>query len=333
MSSNLVKCMRLGLLSLAAGRGLVAVFLCSIILSCSVVAQGRSASLQAITDFGPNPGELDMHIYVPDGHGLNPTLVVVLHGCMQEASDFDDETGLIALSEAHKFILLFPGQRRANNVTRCFNWFQERDNSRGRGESASIREMVRHTLAVYGVDPTKVYALGLSAGGSMTAVLMANYPELFQGGAIVAGTPYACNGPTLSTWTMWWWLHTWSGDFASATYACGLFINAPAPRSAEEWGDFVRASSGQKLTRWPRISIWHGQDDGTVHPDNQQELLKQWANVHGIDLTPEKIKLRNNVRHSIYEDTDGATRIETYEIENLGHAIAVDPGNGAENCG
>src|SRR6185369_1183200 len=32
----------------------------------------------------------------------------------------------------------------------------------------------------------------LSAGGAMTSVMLATYPELFAGGAILAGLPYRC---------------------------------------------------------------------------------------------------------------------------------------------
>ena len=154
----------------------------AILLAFLTTGQSRSASLESIDNFGPNPGQLDMRVYVPDRRGLNAAMVVALHGCMQEASDFDDETGLTALADGLKFVLVFPEQRQENNGNRCFNWFQERNNKKGQGESGSIRNMVQHAIKAYRVDPSKVYVLGLSAGGSMTAVLMANYPELFQGG-------------------------------------------------------------------------------------------------------------------------------------------------------
>ena len=305
----------------------------ALLLAFLTTGQSRSASLETIDNFGPNPGQLDMRVYVPDRRGLNAAMVVALHGCMQEASDFDDETGLTALADGLKFVLVFPEQRQANNGNRCFNWFQERNNKKGQGESGSIRNMVQHAIKAYRVDPSKVYVLGLSAGGSMTAVLMANYPELFQGGAIVAGTPYGCNNPTALTGAMWWWLDTWFGDFAAASFACGLFGYAPTPRPAQEWGDFVRASPDAKPSRWPTVSLWHGSADSTVNLANQRELLKQWANVHGIDQIPDETNFLNNVRHTVYKDASGNPRIEAYEILGFDHAIAIDPGTGSAQCG
>lgn len=292
-----------------------------------------SASLRPIEDFGPNPGRLNMYVYLPEGHQPDSTLVVALHGCTQQASDFDDETGLTAFADRFKFVLLFPEQRQENNAKRCFNWFATEDNQRDGGESASIRNMIRYLVDTHQTDPSKVFVLGLSAGGSMTAVLMANYPALFQGGAIVAGTPYGCNKPNLLNWAWWWFQDLFFGDAAAATVACGLFAYAPTQRSAQAWGDFVRASAGENPPRWPSVSLWQGFSDPIVNPANQRELVKQWTNVLGIDQIPDQVEAFNAVRHSVYDDAAGAPRLETYEIAGFDHAFAIDPGTGPAQCG
>ncbi len=305
----------------------------AILLISLAAKHGFSASLQPVEDFGPNPGQLNMYVYAPDGYQPNSTLVVALHGCVQEASDFDDETGLTMLADRLKFILLFPEQRQANNEKQCFNWFQTQNNKKNQGESGSIRNMIKYVTENYDVDPSNIYVLGLSAGGSMTAVLMANYPELFRGGAIVAGTPYECNNPTFLTGAWWWWLKTWSGDAAAATYACGLLGYAPTQRSPIVWGDFVRASPGGTPSAWPKVSLWQGDADVVVNPANQRELVKQWTNVLGIDDIPDTSNVLGNIERRVYQDASGAARLETYEIKGFDHAIAIDPGSGAEQCG
>ncbi len=317
---------------LVVGRWGAARVLTSILL-CAAAGQGLAASLQPIERFGPNPGRLDMYVYVPDGLPPDSTLVVALHGCTQKAADFDDETGLTAFADALKFVLLFPEQRPGNNGKRCFNWFRTQDNRKNQGESGSIRSMIQYVIDTRQVDPSRIFVLGLSAGGSMTAVLMANYPELFRGGAIVAGTPYDCNSPSFLTWVPWWFLDTWFGDAAAASYACGLFNYAPTQRSAKAWGDFVRAASGGTPTRWPRVSLWQGTADSIVNPVNQRELVKQWTNVLGIDQTPDRVDAAGNIRHSVFQDVSGAARLETYEIAGFDHAIAIDPGSGPAQCG
>ena len=305
----------------------------AVLLLLPAAKPGHGASLEAVDDFGPNPGQLDMFVYRPDDLDVPAALVVALHGCLQKASDFDDETGLIALAERFGFVLLFPEQRPENNEKRCFNWFQEDDNRKGGGESASIRNMIDHAMDGNDIDPSRVFVLGLSAGGSMTAVLMANYPGLFQGGAIVAGTPYACNGPTFWTWGLWSWLDLAFGDEAAASFACGLFFYAPTERTPEAWGDLVRALHDETPSRWPKVSLWQGDADEVVDPANQSELLKQWTNVHGIDRTADETEDEGNIRHEVYRDADGLARVETYEIRDLDHAMAIDPGTGPEQCG
>ncbi len=306
-------------------------FVLALLLLSLPAQQTHAASLQQIGDFGPNPGQLDMHVYVPDGPAPD-TMVVALHGCSQEAADFDDETGLTALADTHEFIVLLPEQRPTNHDKSCFRWFSAAHNQPQQGESGSIRNMIRHAVDTFGVDPARIYGLGLSAGGSMTAVLLANYPDVFQAGAIVAGTPYDCNRPTRWTWALWWGHKMWGDDIA-ASYACGLFWYSPTLRSAEAWGDFVRAAPGTTPTRWPTLSLWQGDADDKVDPANQQELVKQWTDVHGIDQTPDDTDVQNNITHHVYRDANGAPLLETYTIADFNHAIAIDPGPGPAQCG
>lgn len=304
-----------------------------VLLSALLAGQCYAASLELVDDYGPNPGQLDMYVYVPDGSGQNVTMVVALHGCLQQASDFDDETGLKKYADALKLVLLFPQQRAANNEKLCFNWFDPQHSRRHHGESGSIKNMIRFAIEEYDIDPTKVFVLGLSAGGSMTTVLLANYPEMFQGGAIIAGTPYDCNRPSVATGAWWWWLKTWFGDAAAAGFACGLFHQSPIKRSPKQWGSYVRASQDEAPIRWPKLSLWHGDADDIVNPANQIELIKQWTNILGIDLTPDRTERAKTFIRNVYFDADDNPRLETYRIVGFEHAFAIDPGTDPDHCG
>lgn len=52
--------------------------------------------------------------------------------------------------------------------------------------------MAAHAASAYGADPARTFVTGLSAGGAMTSVMLAAYPDVFAAGAVIAGLPYDC---------------------------------------------------------------------------------------------------------------------------------------------
>jgi len=146
--------------------------------------------LQLVHEFGSNPGNLRMFTYLPPQHAANPPLVVVLHGCTQTAAGYDYGAGWSTLADRYGFALLLPEQQRSNNPNGCFKWFLPDDSRRARGEALSIRQMIETFVMDKKIDRDRVFITGLSAGGAMTSVMLACYPEVFAGGAIIAGLPY-----------------------------------------------------------------------------------------------------------------------------------------------
>ena len=96
-----------------------------------------------------------MFAYVPEQLPRASALVVVLHGCGQTAAGYDVGTGWSTLANRYGFALLMPEQQAANNANTCFNWFNPGDVARGRGEAASIRQMVARMVADPKSTPAK----------------------------------------------------------------------------------------------------------------------------------------------------------------------------------
>ena len=236
--------------------------------SAAAPPQARRATapsrLREVAGFGSNPGSLRMFEYVPAKLGPSPALVVVLHGCTQTAAGYDHGAGWSTLADQQGFVLVYPEQQRGNNANTCFNWFEPGDVRRDAGEALSIRQMVERAVAAHGIDRSRIFVTGLSAGGAMTGVMLATYPELFAGGAIVAGLPY--------------------GAAASVPEAFESMFQGRS-RPARDWGDLVRAASPHRGP-WPRVSVWHGDADATVKPTNATEIMKQWGDVHGVAGLP-----------------------------------------------
>jgi poly(3-hydroxybutyrate) depolymerase len=128
--------------------------------------------LSDLPAFGSNPGALRARFYVPRATDKSSALVVVLHGCTQDAASYDHGSGWSRLADEQGFALLFPEQQRGNNANLCFNWFNAGDTRRDSGEALSIRQMVAAMVAGHGIDPARIFVTGLSAGGAMASVML-----------------------------------------------------------------------------------------------------------------------------------------------------------------
>jgi feruloyl esterase len=136
----------------------------------------------------------------------------------------------------------------------------------------------------------------------MTSVMLACYPEIFAGGAIIAGLPYGAAGNVQQA-------------FASM-FRCPL-------RPARAWGDLVREASPGHAGPWPKLSVWHGQQDTTVIPANAREVLKQWTDVHGLPLLPSSESMVDGHPRQVWCDQFGEPMIESYAIAQMAHGTPL----------
>jgi poly(hydroxyalkanoate) depolymerase family esterase len=257
--------------------------------------------LKETEQFGANPGELKMLSYVPTNRQPSPALVVVLHGCGQTAAGYDLGAGWSTLAKHYGFALLMPEQQRANNVNTCFNWFRPGDFAGDRGEAFSIRQMIARMVSDYNVDKRRIFITGLSAGGAMTAAMLANYPELFAAGAIIAGLPFGV-----------------ARTLRDALYE----MHHSTARSPEELGDLVRGAS-KHTGPWPRLSVWHGSADRTVNPANADELVKQWLDLHHLPPAPMSEGPVDGYPREVWWNADGETVVESYTITDMAHGTPL----------
>jgi poly(hydroxyalkanoate) depolymerase family esterase len=274
------------------------------------LAPARPTRLRELTGFGANPGNLRMFVYAPGHLPPKAPLVIALHGCTQTADDYDHGTGWSSLADSLGFAVVYPQQQPANNPKNCFSWFLPGDIARGHGEALSIREMVDYAIAKFAADHRKVFVTGLSAGGAMASVMLATYPEVFAGGAIIAGLPYGC---------------------ASNVQQAFEAMFTEQGHTPQALGDRVRAASRHRGP-WPKISVWHGTSDPIVKPSNCEDIIQQWTDVQGLSGNPSHQELIGGHTRRIWSDTNGEALIEAFTIRGMAHGVPLAT-TGRESCG
>ncbi len=268
------------------------------------ISPETSDHLSALGHFGTDPGSLGADTYVPKNLPKGRPLVVVLHGSTQSPESYNIGSGWSALADECGIALLFPEQRKANNPIGSFNWFKLGDSHRGGGEPLSIRQMIKQVVDDHAIDPSRVFITGMSSGGAMTSVMLATYPEVFAGGAIIAGLPYR-----------------------SATNMMEALVrmNGYGSPSDSQLDALVRGAS-TFTGPWPTISVWHGDDDTTVDNSNASSIVRQWQKIHKVEGPPTHVEMVDGFPREVWCDADGRVVIEQYIIGNMGHGTPISAG-------
>jgi poly(hydroxyalkanoate) depolymerase family esterase len=247
--------------------------------------------------------------YIPArDEGQPRPLVVMLHGCKQDPDDFAAGTRMNELADEIGFIVAYPEQASAANVSRCWNWFQATDQQRDDGEPSLIAGITREVIARYNADPRRVYVAGLSAGGAMAAIMGHTYPDLYAAIGIHSGLAYAA-----------------ARDIPSALAAMRGRSLRSDPRCGESTFQAV-----------PTI-VFHGDLDTTVHSRNGAQVIAQ-ATPTGDDLVtpafaPQSVERGEasgrRYTRTTQADASGKTALEHWLVHGAGHAWSGGSVNGS----
>lgn len=273
-------------------------------------------NLIEVSDFGSNPGNLRMFLNLSSKLNSQKSLVVVLHGCTQNANTIALQSGWNDLSDKFGFTVLYPQQKMLNNSNTCFNWFQKNDIEKDKGEVFSIKQMIDFAVDSLKLNRDSVYVFGLSAGAAMGVALMADYPETFQTGAILAGGPfYSATNPTTAFRT----------------------LLLPQKKSGDEWAKPIFNQHKDSIKKFPKLIVVHGRSDQVVNIENSRQLILQWTAISHLSSMPTdtivNFKGHDDFVNFIYRDSAGNEVISFLDVRYLGHELMVDPGEGEKQGG
>ncbi|KAI1634542.1 PHB depolymerase family esterase [Biscogniauxia mediterranea] len=264
------------------------------------------AILTPVTDWGENPTNLDMALYVPPQVAENPAIVLALHYCGGTGLAYYLLANYDKYADAKGFIVIYPTTHKDTN---CWDVASEASLSHdGAGDSGGLVNMVKYVTEKYNADPTKVFATGSSSGCMMTNVLLAAYPDVFAAGSCYSGVAATCLQGSPGS----------SPISADPTCASGQNVH-----TGEEWAERVRAMYPEYNGTYPRMQTFHGTADTFVNYPNLAEQLKEWSALLDVEFSKNITDTpQTGYTQMIYGD---GTKLVGYSALGVGHTVPVHP--------
>ncbi|MDQ1295059.1 MAG: hypothetical protein QG608_2944 [Actinomycetota bacterium] len=278
--------------------------------SLGFTSEASAASLTQVTNFGNNPGKMNMHVYVPNAPQAKPAIIVAMHGCGGSGQGFYSGSEFGSLADKYGYIVIYPTATQSAGFGNCFDtWSDAAKRRDGGSDPVSIISMINYVVKQYNGDPARVFATGSSSGGMMTQHMLAVYPDVFKAGAAFMGVPFSC--------------FVNAADYPPFSSKCtGGSMN----KSPQEWGDLVRKANPNFTGTRPKIQLWHGTSDTLVPYSLLKESVEQWTNVFGLSQTPTSTdSIRSGWNRQRFAASSGGVPVEAISVQGVGHAL---PQNG-----
>ncbi len=268
----------------------------------------ESAEQFASGKFVHADASLDYRLYIPPASVSNGSLLVMLHGCTQEATDFSTGTAMNTLARDAGYTVLYPNQNSSANPNRCWNWFLPAHQQRGGGEPALLGALTQSICSRQGLDPARVFVAGLSAGGAMALILAEEYPDIYAGVGVHSGL------------------------------ATGLANSTSQALRAMSGGGTSTPLNPATLHR-PTLII-HGEQDRTVHPKNAGVIVERCLGQYHQQNSGEKLVYRCHdeavgahmaQRHE-YRSHDGEIVCRHLQLSSVGHVWSGGDARGSHTA-
>ena len=233
-------------------------------------------------------------LYKPSGvrRSERLPLVVMLHGCAQDAQALAASTQMNRLAQVEHFMVLYPEQDRLSNLQNCWNWYATRA-GRAQREADSVASAVDHICLTQPVDPQRIVLVGLSAGAGLASLLAVRQPERFQ--AVV--------------------MHSGIGPGMASSSATAL----AAMRGRRVAVPLAPLVAGLHL---PVLLVIQGSVDPIVAPSNGTQVAQLWADREGANAGRPRTVQRGKRYPAMITDYRNRGRLVATlcSVNRLGHA-------------
>lgn len=237
-------------------------------------------------------GSRTYRTYIPASAAQGVTgVIMMLHGCTQTPEDFAAGTGMNALAEEHRLVIVYPKQARGDNAQSCWNWFSRGDQQRGRGEPAILAGIAAKVCATHRIGREETFVAGLSAGAAMAVILGEAYGDVFAAVGAHSGLPAGA-----------------AKDVASAFAAMA--------------GNGSEPTHQMQIQGRVRTIVFHGTADTTVHHSNGDLIARRAIRVNApqsIDASSVAEIAGRRFTRTISSDLEGTAIVEHWAIEGQGH--------------
>ena len=225
----------------------------------------------------------------------------MLHGCTQNPEDFAAGTGMNALAEEHRLLIVYPAQTGGDNSMSCWNWFRPGDQMRDTGEPAIIAGLTESLRDQYAIPKDRVFIAGLSAGGAMAAIMGETYPELYGAIGVHSGLAYGSANDVMSAFT------------------------AMRGQPGIEQAPSRNGVGGPNAA--PRMIVFHGSADTTVHPSNAGRIIATHGGTRGTASRTEHGPSGETRAYTrlVAEREDGTHGMECWMIEGASTPGRAEP--------
>lgn len=178
-------------------------------------------------------------------------LVIMLHGCDQDANAFAQGTRMNLIAGKQGYAVVYPQQSVASHPQACWKWY-DRATQEGGGDVGLIVGIVNTVAASHPIDRSRIYICGFSAGGAMAHIVALNHPGLIAGVGVHSSPLF--------------------GAARGAVAAVKVMLQGDARRAGPAIEEVLDRRPG--FPGMPTILL-HGESDRVVRPVNQSHLEQQ----------------------------------------------------------